>query len=343
MAIPIIAFFNNKGGVGKTSLVYHLSWMYADLGMRVLAADLDPQANLSSAFLNDDELENIWTDIGERPTIYGCIQPQIKGTGDILTPKLQIIDEKISLIAGDLMLSSYEDLLSENWPKCLDTQTKERATRIISSFSRLIQQGIEQSDANLALVDMGPNLGAINRAALIASDHVVIPLAPDLYSIQGLRNLGPTLKVWRREWEKRLHENKDSALTLPQGRMSPVGYIVMQHSEKLSEPVRAYQKWINRVPAEYRINMLDSTGNDSQLDNDPYRLALLKHYRSLMPMSQSARKPIFHLKPADGAIGAHVSLVREAEKDFRNLATKILDKINSISSSDSQLSFIEGP
>ena len=50
MSVPVVAFFNNKGGVGKTSLVYHLAWMYADLGLRVMAADLDPQANLTSAF-----------------------------------------------------------------------------------------------------------------------------------------------------------------------------------------------------------------------------------------------------------------------------------------------------
>ena len=48
---PIIAFFNNKGGVGKTSLVYHLSWMYADMGLKVLAADLDPQANLTAEYV----------------------------------------------------------------------------------------------------------------------------------------------------------------------------------------------------------------------------------------------------------------------------------------------------
>ena len=43
-----IAFFNNKGGVGKTSLVYHLALMYAEIGVSVVAADLDPQANLTA-------------------------------------------------------------------------------------------------------------------------------------------------------------------------------------------------------------------------------------------------------------------------------------------------------
>ena len=56
MSVPVIAFFNNKGGIGKTSMVYHLSWMFADRGMRVIAADLDPQCNLTAAFLDDDRL-----------------------------------------------------------------------------------------------------------------------------------------------------------------------------------------------------------------------------------------------------------------------------------------------
>ena len=50
MAVPVLTFFNNKGGVGKTSLAYHLAWMLSDLGYNVLACDLDPQANLTGGF-----------------------------------------------------------------------------------------------------------------------------------------------------------------------------------------------------------------------------------------------------------------------------------------------------
>ncbi len=60
MSVPVIAFFNNKGGVGKTSLVYHAAWMLADQGYRVVAADLDPQGNLSAACLDEDRLEQLW-------------------------------------------------------------------------------------------------------------------------------------------------------------------------------------------------------------------------------------------------------------------------------------------
>jgi cellulose biosynthesis protein BcsQ len=83
MSAPIIAFFNNKGGMGKTSLVYHLSWMYADLGLRVLASDLDPQANLIASFLDEEKLEEFWPDGDHSKTIYGSLEPLLRGVGDI--------------------------------------------------------------------------------------------------------------------------------------------------------------------------------------------------------------------------------------------------------------------
>lgn len=54
--------------------------------------------------------------------------------------------------------------------------------------------------ADLAFIDVGPSLGALNRAALLACDAVVLPLAPDLFSLQGMRNVGPVLRTWREDW-----------------------------------------------------------------------------------------------------------------------------------------------
>jgi cellulose biosynthesis protein BcsQ len=90
MNTPVITFFNNKSGVGKTSLVYHLSWMYAELGLRVVVADLDPQANLTAAFLDEDSLEDLWPEGNHPKTVFGCIQPLTRGTGDIKDPHYAI-------------------------------------------------------------------------------------------------------------------------------------------------------------------------------------------------------------------------------------------------------------
>lgn len=233
MTVPVITFFNNKGGVGKTSLVYHVAWMLADLGHRVLAA--------------------FWT---------------------------------------------------------------------------VLTKAASQHSADIVLVDVGPSLGAINRAALVASDHVVIPVAPDLFSLQGLRNLGPALNQWRRGWAKRLEQRPDNLPDLPSGMMNVIGYVVLGHGVRLDRPVKAYQRWMAQIPGEFRSSVLDKPTNKvPQVENDPYCLAQLKHYRSLMPLAQEARKPMFALKPADGTFGGHAQAAQRAYFDFRDLAKSILNHI----------------
>lgn len=333
MSTPVIAFFNNKGGVGKTSLVYHLAWMYADMGIRIVAADLDPQANLTSAFLDDDRLEMLWPE-GDHPnTVFGCIQPLLRGTGDITHPHLEDVtlqaslfsSNPIALLAGDLLLSTFEDDLSDVWPRCLGEN--ERAFRVISAFWRMMQEAAATHRADVILMDLGPNLGAINRSALIAADYVVVPLSPDIFSLQGLRNLGPTLRRWRVEWEERLKKKIASKLELPQGKMKPVGYIVQQYTVRMDRPVKAYDRWIARIPQEYQEYVLGrQEATPLSVAHDTECLALLKHYRSLMPLAQEAHKPMFQLKPADGAIGAHMQAVQSAYKDFKQLAGKIAER-----------------
>ncbi len=322
-----VAFFNNKGGVGKTSLVYHLSWMFADMGVSTLAVDLDPQSNLTSMFLSEERLVNLWENENSN-TISDCLKPQMVGTGDIKTPHVENLSDKLGLLAGNLALSKYEDELSSAWGECF--AGKERGFRITSAIYRAIMLAVKQHQSKIVLIDVGPNLGAINRAALIAADSVVVPLAPDLYSLQGLKNLGPTLRAWRANWNDAQLKLPNAEIPLPEGKMNPIGYIVMQHSIKDSRPVKAYQRWLDKIPKTYREYILDehiAADSIPNIDNDPCKLAALKHYRSLMALAQEANKPIFHLKPADGAIGAHVEAVKDCGEDFKKLAKKIATNI----------------
>jgi len=324
LSIPVIAFFNNKGGVGKTSLVYHLTWMYADLGLRVLAADLDPQANLTAAFFDEEELEQFWE--RDRSTVASCVDPLIQGTGDVSEAEAQPVTSQLALLVGDLLLSGFEDQLSEVWPKCQDRDP--RAFRVMRAFWKIIHDAARAHEANLVLMDLGPNLGAINRAALIAADYVVVPLSPDLFSLQGLKNLGPALKRWRSEWSERVSKNPANDLPLPEGSMQPVGYVVLQHSVRLDRPVKAYDRWIAKIPETYwRYVLGEAPPQYLTLAQDEECLSLLKHYRSLMPLAQEARKPMFHLKAADGAIGSHLSAVQSAYEDFKRLAYRIAGRI----------------
>ena len=329
MSVPVLTFFNNKGGVGKTSLVYHLSWIFSEMGKRVVAIDLDPQANLTSAFLPEEKLEELWDAellLPKATTIYRCVQPLME-VGDIQEPITQRIRSSLHLVPGDLALAGFEDFLSQEWPNSLGSDNLLRAFRVLTAFWIVAQKAAEQHQADLILADVGPNLGAINRSALIGSDHVVIPLAADLFSLQGLRNIGPTLRSWRLNWRKRLDNWPSPSFPLPEGKMATLGYLVQQHSERLSRPVKAYDRWAARIPGVYRESVLSDKSSPPSMADDPLCLARLKHYRSLVPMAQEARKPIFQLTAADGAIGSHSYGVQEAKKDFASLAHKILDRI----------------
>jgi chromosome partitioning protein len=327
MTVPVLTFFNNKGGVGKTSLVYHLAWMLS------VAIDLDPQANLTSAFLEEDDLEALWEPAGgatanaANATIYQCVRP-LTEVGDILKPQTQRITPRLHLVPGDLALAGFENFLSQEWPNALGSGNPYRPFRILSSFWQVAQMAAQQHGAELILADVGPSLGAINRSALIGTDHVVIPLAADLYSLQGLRNLGPTLRDWRADWRKRLDNWSQPSFPLPEGRMEPAGYILMQHTERLSRPVKAYKKWADRIPATYAESVLLQPGPGAKVQPvDSHCLARLKHYRSLAPMAREVHKPIFSLSTADGAIGSHAAAVRDAYSDFKALAEAILERI----------------
>jgi chromosome partitioning protein len=321
-----IAFFNNKGGVGKTSMVYHLAWMFRDLGHSVLAVDLDPQSNLTSIFLDESEVETLWPEGDHLDTILGSINPLIEHLGDIEDPKPREIKPGLSLIAGDLGLSAFEDRLSGAWGECLDDKPSIAGDgfRVVTAFHRIMKIGAGLSDAGLVLIDVGPNIGAMNRAALVAADYVVIPLGADLFSLQGLRNLGPTLRDWRQGWSTRKSGKVPQGLQLPSGNMKPLGYVLLNPSVRENRPVQSYLKWANRIPRTYATEVLGAQYSPNSVDDDANQLAMLKHFKSLMPMAQDARKPMFHLTAADGAIGGHSAAVSDCREQFKNLADRIL-------------------
>lgn len=335
MTAPVLTFFNNKGGVGKTSLIYHLAWMWASLGKRVVIVDLDPHANLTAALLEEDKIEAVWKSGQLGSTIYQCVRNIANGVGGITEPDLLQVASDLYLLPGDINLSSYEDILSHEWFNSMGSNNLYRPMQILSSFGLIIQRAAAKVQADIIVVDIGSNLGAINRSALIATDYAAIPLSADLFSLQGLKSLGPTLKKWKGEWQKRLNNWKENSefasypdVQLPQGKVEFIGYLCRRDSLRFDRLATPYANWLNRIPNVYREAVLNTTADVVVApQDDPYCLATIKHYRSLIPMAKEHRKPIFNLTSADGAIGSHANAVRDARGDFKELAEKIAGKI----------------
>ena len=339
-----IALFNNKGGVGKTTLAYHLAHMFQRLGHRVLAVDLDPQANLTAQFLSEDDLAVLWHEpqtpawpessskssqlfsrvSPDTGTMASAIAPIREGLGDIEVPDPIEITDNLWLLAGDLELSAFEDKLSAAWPAGF-SGSDPAAHRTTTAFHRTIEQARRTVDASLVLIDVGPNLGAINRAALLSADTVLTPLAADLFSLRGLHNLGPTLREWRRIWQDIVLRVIPRDISAPAGTMTPLGYVVMQPIMRLDRPVKAYRRWLERIPQVYASAVLDQ-----QIPDSLYEVATLKNYQSLMPLAHDARKPMFDLRSADGALGSTQTYVQQCYQDFQALARKVLTRLDEV-------------
>jgi cellulose biosynthesis protein BcsQ len=267
----------------------------------------------------DATLEQIYE--AENPdTVFTAVAPVKRGVGDLHFFNPVSVTNGLAIIPGDLLLSDFEDDLSATWPGCLDGQ--ERAFRVTAAFHRIIENAGLRHQANIVLIDVGPTFGALNRAALIAANYVIIPVAPDLFSVRGLQNVGGRLKSWRAEWQDRFTRAPRLGFSLPTGNMRPIGYVVSRHTQFADGVVRAFQKWIAKIPSAYR-----GAVDNPDVPDDALLLGRLKDYRSLIAMAQDARKPMFKLRPGDGAIGGHQGAVSAAYDDFEELARTIADRI----------------
>lgn len=324
MSIPVITCFNVKGGSGKTFLVYHLAWMYQSLGLNVVVADLDPQANLTTAFFDEYSLDERRLMNTTPNTIFRCVQPLVAGKGDITIPQLEEVEEQLALLGGDLSLLTLEEVFAKAWYSTSD----EHSIQILSAFWQVLQQAALNHKADMILIDLGSNLGSINRTALMATDYVIVPVSPEVLSVQGLEQSGITLLKWRQAWQQKLKNNPVARLNLPPGGLQPIGYVIFQPPIRLDHGTNMYAKWTMQIPISYHQTMLNEAENNRPaLKDDPHFLILFKGHYSVIPMAQEARKPIFHLKPADGALGAYLKMVQSASMEFQQLARKIAKRV----------------
>lgn len=325
-----LVLFNNKGGVGKTTLTFHIAHMAARLGLRTVALDYDPQSNLSAVLMGDEALLETW----ERPesearTVASCVDLVRRGVGLVRAPALTPIDHNLWLLPGHLVLSRFEQTLAEEWGRILASDN-ERALLVTTALATLAEHAanVAPGGADLVLVDVGPSLGALNRAALLACDAVLIPLAPDLFSLQGLKNVGPMLRIWRSDWEMARTRSSRAPLSLPNHPFLPAGYIVQQHLARVDRLPAGYGHWASQIPSVYKEHVLDEQGAAPDLNHDPACVALVKHFASLVPLAQQARKPMFDLKQADGIGGGQIQSVAQCRAAFAAIVHELAKRLD---------------
>lgn len=122
---------------------------------------------------------------------------------------------------------------------------------ITTAMYRLIQGLGETVEANYALVDLGPNVGALNRSIMIGSDGFVVPLSPDLFSLQALPSVGKSTSRWIADWAAARSAASRAGLEfeteLPRGDPRPLGYINQQFATYRKVPAAAFRRWIDQI------------------------------------------------------------------------------------------------
>lgn len=159
----IIAISNQKGGVGKTTTTSGLAVGFRSKGFRVLAIDLDPQGNLSYNLQANNE---------ENPTSYHLLR------GDVTAKEAIQKTEVMDVIAANISLSAVELEFTSTGREYL---LKEALRPIWSDYDYI-------------LLDTPPALGILTVNAFTAATHIIVPMIPDIFSLQGITQLYDTVE-----------------------------------------------------------------------------------------------------------------------------------------------------
>lgn len=335
--------FNNKGGVGKTTLTCNVASYFAyHKNKRVLVVDCDPQCNATQLIMGEEFATDFyWNDNSKSniTTIRDILSPIEDGDSHISESIKPILSSKnrfgVDILPGHPGFSIIEDRLGAAWHDLLGGDIG--GIRKINWNTALCEKLKDNYD--LGFFDLGPSLGSINRCVLIGCDHFITPMGTDIFSILGVKNIAN----WIDQWLDLYHNSLNLCEQRNPGRLKEyaiaknpniyrgyLGYTMQQYITKSKEGVRrptaAYENVLAMVP-DVISKCLGHHFNDG-VDLDRAKLGDVPHLYSLIPLAQSVSAPILELRSNDGLVGSQYKQRDDFEGIIRDICNHIAENLS---------------
>lgn len=366
--MKIVTVFNNKGGVGKTTLTYHLAHVLGEMGHKVLLVDLDPQCNLTIFSLDMEAIHDIWVQedafiddfkaardtysgdtfeelTSEIRSVHFLLKPTEDGTAELdKLPPPAWLAPNVGLLPGRLTLHLYEAKVAERWsgiyqgdPLAIRTGTRART---------LAQQYSEAFGYEYVIFDTSPSLGALNRNLLSLADGFVVPCSPDLFSLYGIRNIGNALKIWRNQFESIFHFLSDNKRTqFPREFVQFLGYTIYNAKKytttgnELNLAI-AHYNYAKQIPSTIRDYIAEASRTKlpmCELDASIGGTAVIHSHNTLPSMAQTYHLPMWllpgcaSLQDGDRAtIRGNRAIYEATRSAYRTFAADFLHRVSAL-------------
>jgi cellulose biosynthesis protein BcsQ len=328
-----LAFFNNKGGVGKTTLAFNVAVQFAHKGYKTVLVDLDPQCNLTRLALGEEVFQNSYHE-KSASTVYDILTGVINGGSDvdinIPLEEIGAATDNLFLIRGDLRLSEYEDLLATAYTNA--TAGQPLGFFQTSAIYRFLNEKALTDQVDIFIIDTSPTLGLLNRVILLGIDYFVVPVNPDAFSLQGIENLGIILEKWKRQWkDTAIVMSKSNRITIDQvlnGEALFIGYILNAYNIYGERPIKNHRKWIDMIPDMVREYLSEKHSRSGLVVSSHARsLHDIQDYGRLPSISHETGEAIFDIDPVAAEVTQPGSKenIEKSKVEFDELSDAILE------------------
>lgn len=232
----VIAFSNQKGGVGKTTTCVNLAAYTARAGKRVLVVDMDPQGNASSA-LGFFERK-------DKKSVYEVIVGDIEAAGAVKKTETEGLD--IITSSGDLAGAELEL-----------AQVMIGRERVLDEKLEAVKEGYD-----FVFIDCPPSLGLLTVNSLAAADGVVVPIQCEYFALEGLSQMMNTIKLVKKFLRPAI-EVEGVVITLYDGRAKLSKGVVGEIEKVFGDKV-----YLTKIPRNVRLAEAPSYGKPVS-DYDP--------------------------------------------------------------------------